>query len=160
MSQALLPSPNKHLGEDSYNPDMCRQAKMLAKMGATNNEIAEFLGISVPCFYRWRHIHPELASAVRLGKAEADRRVEESLYMRAVGYTYESEKLMAVAMGQGLGSEVQRHVTKEHVIPDVKAAVHWLNNRNPDKWKNRQETTHDGTVKFEPVQRDRLDVEA
>ena len=62
---------------------------------------------------------------------DADDRVERSLYHRAVGYSFESEKIFH---HQG---EVVRVPIIEHVPPDVGAAMSWLKNRRPDKWRDK-----------------------
>lgn len=123
-------------GGTKYDPATHpRQAEMLCQRGAVDREIAEFFDIPPGTFYRWRSEHPEFADALVCGKEIADDRVERALYNRAVGYSYDSEKLMTVSMGEGCGSEVQRHQIVEHVPPDVKAAVRWLESRRPKVWR-------------------------
>jgi hypothetical protein len=68
----------------------------------------------------------------------ADQRVERSLYERAVGYSYHSEKLFCHE------GDVIRVPITEHVPPDVKVAMHWLHNRKPKECKE-----HDFEVKGE-----------
>ena len=63
----------------------------------------------------------------------ADDRVEASMYHRAVGYNFHSEKVMQF---QG---KIVRAKTVEHVPPDVGAITLWLHNRRPEKWRNNTE---------------------
>ncbi len=112
-----------------------RQAEMLCERGATDREIAEFFGIQPSTFYYWRNSHPEFAAAMQVGKEIADDRVERSLYNRAVGYSYDSVKVMAVATGGGGGSRIEEVAVVEHVPPDVKAAIRWLEARRPKVWR-------------------------
>jgi hypothetical protein len=65
------------------------------------------------------------------GKAEADDRVERSLYSRAVGYSFNSEKIFCNKDG-----EVTRVPYVEHVPPDVTACIFWLKNRDPAHWRD------------------------
>ena len=52
--------------------------------------------------------------------------VERSLYSRAVGYSFNSEKIFCNKDG-----EVTRVPIVEHVPPDVTAQIFWLKNRKP-----------------------------
>jgi hypothetical protein len=56
-----------------------------------------------------------ITSALAAGKAEADGRVERSLYMRAVGYSYDAEKIFCDKNGN-----VTKVPYREHVPPDVR----------------------------------------
>ena len=67
-----------------------------------------------------------ITSALAAGKAEADGRVERSLYMRAVGYSYDAEKIFCDKNGN-----VTKVPYREHVPPDVTACIFWLKNRDP-----------------------------
>lgn len=118
-----------------YRPEFARQAKLLCQRGATDAEIAEFLGVTTVTVWRWRSEYAEFCNACIIGKDECDARVERSLYQRAVGYSYHTEKIFAF---QG---DITRAQTVEHVPPDTGAALKWLSSRKPDKWRevSRQE---------------------
>jgi hypothetical protein len=58
----------------------------------TDIEVAEMLGIGLATLYRWKLDFPAFSRVFKLGKEEADNRVERSLYSRAVGYAYIAEK--------------------------------------------------------------------
>lgn len=121
-----------------YKPEYAEQARKLCELGATDYELADFLKVDTVTIHRWRHAHVEFCNAVIAGKDFWDDRVERALYNRAVGYTFESEKLFNY---QG---EIVRAQTTEHVPPDVGAAMNWLKNRRPDKWREKQEIEHKG----------------
>lgn len=105
----------------------------MAKLGATDREIAEELGIAERTLHRWKHTHKDLCQSLKLGKDEADARVEQSLYRRATGYTYDSEKLFAPAGTR----KVLRAAIIEHVPPDVTACIFWLKNRKRAEWRDK-----------------------
>lgn len=128
-----------------YKPEYAEQAKKLCEIGATDIELADFFDVDVRTIYRWKHNHDDFCQAVCVGKDALDARVERSLYQRAVGYTFESEKVFNY---QG---EVVRAPTREHVPPDSSAALNWLKNRQPDKWRDKQEVEHSGGVRMIPV---------
>ena len=99
-------------------------------LGATDAEMADFFDVAISTFYRWKNEFPEFSEALKTAKASADERVERSLYHRAVGYTFDSEKVFQF---QG---EVVRAKTKEHVPPDTTAAIFWLKNRRSKEWRD------------------------
>src|SRR5690348_13804678 len=88
--------PGKHAGgrPSKFRPECIEQVrKLCAQFGATNEEIADFLGVTRRTLTNWMAEHPALAKAMKIGKAVTDERVVQSLYHRAVGYTHEAEKI-------------------------------------------------------------------
>jgi hypothetical protein len=77
--------------------------------------------------------HEEFFASCTLGRGAADERVEQRFYERAVGYTYDGEKLF---MHEG---KIIREAVKVHVPPDARAGEFWLRNRRPDRWKDAKQ---------------------
>ena len=73
----------------------------------------------------------------KAGKAEADVRVERSLYQRAVGYSYDAVKIFCDKNGK-----VTRVPYREHVPPDFTAHIFWLKNRDPAHWRDAWQMEH------------------
>ena len=121
----------------AYKKKFADQARILASLGATDLEQAQFFEVSIRTLHRWKIDHPAFREALELGKEQADAKVEQSLYKRAVGYTFDSEKHMVV------DGELVRVETMEHVPPDTKAALAWLYNRRPDAWRTVNHIKHD-----------------
>lgn len=121
-----------------YSPDFCQIAADACIDGATDEEIADMLGVSARTIYRWKIQHPEFCQALKVGKELSDERVERCLYNRAVGYTYDAVKILQNA---GVPLVVPY---KEHVPPDVTAQKHWLSNRQPNKWREISKHEHSG----------------
>lgn len=119
-----------------YRPEFAEQAAKLCALGATDYELADFFGVDTRTIYRWKNVHDDFCQSVTCGKERADERVERALFNRAVGYTFESEKVFQF---QG---EVIRADTVEHVPPDPGAAKLWLTNRRPEQWREKQEIDH------------------
>jgi len=121
-----------------YRPDYHPEhAYKLALLRHTDEEIAGFFGINVDTFYEWKRKHREFSEAVMREKLPADGEVAVSFHKRACGYEYESEKIFCF---QG---EVVRARTIVHVPPDAGAALNWLKNRQPDKWRDKQVQEHE-----------------
>ncbi|MVB00062.1 helix-turn-helix domain-containing protein [Nitratireductor sp. CAU 1489] len=127
----------------AYRKEYAKQAKKLCERGATDYELADFFEVDTRTIYRWKNTHDDFCHAVKAGKDKADDRVERSLFNRAVGYSFESEKVFQF---QG---QVVRAATVEHVPPDSGAAFNWLKNRRPEEWRDKRELDHtssDGTM--------------
>lgn len=125
----------------SYKPEFAEQARKLVKLGAVDFELADFFDVSTRTIYRWKHEHEEFCQAVNEdAKDLADERVRRSLFNRAIGYSFETEKVFQF---QG---EIIRAKTVEHVPPDSGAAMNWLKNRKPDEWREKQEIEHSGAT--------------
>lgn len=124
-----------------FKPEYVEQARKLCELGATDMELADFFGVDTRTIYRWKNTKEDFCQAVVVGKEKSDERVKRSLFNRAVGYSYESEKVFQF---QG---EIIRAPIVEHVPPDPGAAFNWLKNRQPDEWRDKQ----DLTIKQEPI---------
>ncbi len=118
-----------------YKAAYNEQAKKLCKLGATDVDLAEFFGVNPDTIYEWKNKYVTFSEALKEAKDELDKQVEKSLYNRAMGYTHESEKLF---YDKGTG-EVVRAATKEHYPPDATSMIFWLKNRQPTKWRDKQE---------------------
>ena len=117
-----------------WHPSMVERARLCAAHDMTDYEIATALDIDTKTLWNWRRMHPELAKEIALGKDGPNRRVERSLYHRAIGYSFNSEKIQILADGT-----VVRVPFVEHVPPEVRACEMWLKNREPDRWRDRVE---------------------
>jgi hypothetical protein len=103
----------------------------LRERGGTEREIAAVLGISDRTLRRWAAEHIEFSSALSVSNETMVKRARESLFERAAGYSYESEKVFQF---QG---EIIRAKTIEHVPPDATAALRILERLDPDTWRER-----------------------
>lgn len=116
-----------------YQDAYAETARALAFGGATDREVAEFLEVSERTIHRWKIDHPEFGAALATGKEAADRRVEHSLYRKAIGYSYDSEKIFHT------DGRITRAPFVEHVPPSDTAAIFWLKNRMPDQYREKTE---------------------
>lgn len=99
-----------------------------ARDGLTYEQIAKNIDIDVTTLREWRKRQPTISTALKKGREVADYEVENALFKRALGYTYEEK-----TFEDGVLKKV---VTKE-VAPDTTAQIYWLKNRKPDKWRDK-----------------------
>lgn len=125
----------------SYKAKYVIQAQKLARLGATDIEIADFFSVHVATLYRWRNQEQELCEALKAGKEECDARVERSLYHRAMGFEHDAVKIFLNKSGEPVYAPF-----REKVPPDTTACIFWLKNRKPAEWRDRQEHEHGGSV--------------
>lgn len=115
-----------------YKKEFALVAAALCRRGATDYELAQEFGVTTVTIWRWTCQHDEFCKAVTEGKGSFDDRIERSVAQRAVGYSYNTEKVFNF---QGV---IVRADTVEHVPPDMGAAKLWLTNRRPDRWRDVQ----------------------
>ena len=109
-----------------------------AREGLTDEQIAKNAGIKIRTFYEWMERFPQIAQAIKKGKAPVDFEVENALLKRAKGYEWEETTTE-------IDSNGKKHIKKvtRHVPPDVGAIVFWLKNRKRDRWRDRPEQAQD-----------------
>ena len=103
----------------SYRAHFVEQVRKLAKFGAIMSEIAEFLGVEERTIRRWRHVHPELDEALKIGADAANLRVEASLYNQALGYWIDDEEIRVIA------GNIVRVKVRRFIPPNVSASIYW-----------------------------------
>lgn len=108
-----------------------------ARDGLTDEQIAARMGINVATLYRYKNQFSEICNALEKGKEIVDIKVENALLQRALGCTVTETKIKESA----LGTEKQT-ITKQYP-PDVAAAIIWLKNRKPDKWRDKPQSTQE-----------------
>lgn len=103
-----------------------------ARDGLTDEQISKNLKISVQTFYTYQKKHLEFFESLKKGKEVVDYEVENALLKRALGYEYDEITFE-------YGKEIKR--IRKQVIPDTTAQIFWLKNRNPEKWRDKQDVT-------------------
>lgn len=121
-----------------YRTEYARIAQALCRRGATDAELAEEFEVSTSTIWRWSCKYEDFWNAIHVEKAKFDERVERSLAQRAVGYSYNTEKVFQY---QG---QIVRAKVLEHVPPDVSAAKMWLMNRKPKEWREAVQRVENG----------------
>ena len=130
--------PSKGGRRSKYQPGFAKQTEKLCKLGATDQEIADFFEVRVSTIGNWKNDYPEFLEALKTGKAEPDERVTRSLYHKAIGYSYDAVKIF---MPAGATEPVYAPY-REHVPPDTTACIFWLKNRRQQEWRDVHKHEH------------------
>ncbi len=112
-------------------------AEAYGRLGMTDIEIAEKLNISKSTLNKWKKEHPKFSDSLNCGKQHKDDQVENALLRRALGYEHEEEHITSY-----LGCVTKTPVTKRYP-PDATSMIFWLKNRQPQKWRDKIEHSHD-----------------
>jgi hypothetical protein len=140
---------NKGGAPTKYKEEYSDQAEKLCKLGATDKEMADFFDVHEDTINEWKKVHSKFSESVKKGKMEADAMVASKLFHRAIGYEHQDTHFSAY---EGV---VTPTTYIKHYPPDPTSAIFWLKNRQPGKWRDKQEveqkTEHSGgiTIKWE-----------
>lgn len=131
----------------SYKAEFAEQAEKLCLLGATDADLASFFKVSEVTINAWKTRHPDFLKSLKVGKAEADTRVERSLYHRATGYSHPEDRIF-----NNNGAAMVIPTTK-HYPPDTAAGIFWLKNRRPDEWRDKQDVNLNGNLAITAIER-------
>jgi len=133
-------------GGTVYKPEYADIAEAAAAdLGATDAQLARLFNVSRQTINNWKTEHPDFVDALDRGKAEADDRVERSLYQRAIGFDYTEKK----TTDGGIKTEVTTY--ERRAIGDVTAQIKWLTNRRPNRWRVVPEGTDENDTPAMPI---------
>lgn len=117
---------------DWTRPEALARLADWALAGYSDRMLAHEMGVSVRTLRTWMGKNAKLENAVALARERLDAEAERALHRRAVGYlTCETR---TTSGGRTDGSEV---VTEKFVPPDARALQFWLQNRQPERWKDK-----------------------
>ncbi|BCI64884.1 helix-turn-helix domain-containing protein [Coprobacter secundus] len=126
-------SSKKRGRKSNFKDEYSEQAFKLCLLGATDKEIADFFNVSEQTINSWKKKEPKFLESIKKGKNQADANVAEKLYKRALGYDCKATKF---AVYEGAITDSKEYT--EHYPPDTSAAIFWLKNRQPSKWRDKQ----------------------
>jgi hypothetical protein len=108
--------------------------------------LAEKFKVSESTLNLWKLKHKEFSEALKAGKEEFDtKNVEKALRDRALGYSHPDVHISNY-QGEITVTDIQKHYP-----PDTTACIFWLKNRQPDKWRDKQELEHSGNLEINIV---------
>lgn len=120
----------------------------LALLGMTDEQMAVVFDISIQTFSQWKQKHPTFLEALKKGKEQADAQMVYSLYQAGIGYEHDAEQIFCSkektydpTTGK-LISEVPKIIRvpiRKQYPPNVKAAIKWLECRQPAQWSQKED---------------------
>lgn len=124
-----------------YRAEFVEQARRLALLGLTNDEMSEFFEVGPATFDRWMAAHAEFRCAINGAKDIADAEVAASLYKSAIGGHF-------IETDQVVNGEVV--TMKRQLPPEIAAQIFWLKNRQPKLWRDKVEVKADVNLNVFP----------
>lgn len=122
----------------AYRDEYAEWAEKLAKLGATDKELAESFEVTESTIANWKSAHPEFLDSIKKGRQIADAEIASKLFHRATGYEHPEDDIRSV------NGEIVITPTIKHYPPDTTAAIFWLKNRRPDLWRDKVENQLSG----------------
>ena len=129
-----LAEKKKRGRKSEYRIEYADQALKLCLLGATDKELSEFFSVSEQTLNKWKKDYPEFLESLKKGKNIADANVASRLYNRAIGYNCKATKF---ATSNGKITDSKEFI--EHYPPDKTAAIFWMKNLQPEKWRDNKE---------------------
>jgi hypothetical protein len=108
----------------------------MAKLGATDAQMAKALQVCEKTFNNWKTAHPQFLQSLKAAKEDADAKVEQALYSRAVGGSVIVQDAKVLKDGA-----VVKFDRVEVMQPDVTACIFWLKNRKAGQWRDKIDHT-------------------
>ena len=130
-----------------YREEYCEQAYKLCMLGFIDKELAKFFEVSESTLNLWKLKHPAFSESIRKGKDIADSEMAISLYKRGMGYSHPEDKIFNGGDDESGNPRDPIIVeTIKHYPPDTAAAIIWLKNRQPAKWRDKFDHEHSGDL--------------
>lgn len=154
------PSKKQHSGRRmgrprKYKPEYAHIAKIACEDGGfTDLKLGRLFSVSKSTINQWKKDFPDFSDSIKEGKDVYDcEKVEKSFLKRATGYRYweNTQELVWIddpkadqptkeeEIAGASRIKIQKYITvkkvRKDISPDAKAAMDWLCNRNPKRWK-------------------------
>lgn len=118
--------------------------------GFTDVKLAKLFDVSKSTINRWKYNYPEFWDSIKKGKDEFDVQVaEKSLLKRVKGFSYNEtvKKSFPIKDEEGVITGYELRIvkkTRKHLAPDPTSIIFFLKNRNPARWRDKQQIEHTG----------------
>lgn len=127
-----------------------RICELISADSYTIAEICKMVGISERTYYDWQSKNADFADAIKKAQDKFDEllvvEANKSLVKMIRGYTVDETRTTTADTGKKDDDgkpivKVKEHtVTKKHYQPNPTLVIFTLTNKDPDNWKNRQES--------------------
>lgn len=125
--------------------------KSMVRKGWTNDEIADYIGITQSTFYEWQKKHPEFSEVLKEPKEYCVAKVENAVFARATGIEKTIHEKETVTVEKD-GKKTVTTTEKDGICyypPDTRAAIFYLTNRAGKDWKQKQQTEITGRMSID-----------
>ena len=112
--------------------DKLDEVGKLCMLGLTMEQLADYYEVHKDTIYEWQKVYPEFSDAIKSNTVLADVEVAKSTFKKATGFEYEEEESVII---KGVLKTIK---VKKYAKPDTMAAMFWLQNRQPENWKNKK----------------------
>lgn len=135
-----------------YKDEYVDQAYKLCLLGATDEELAGFFEVNEDTIYEWKNKHEEFSDSIKKAKLIADATIANRLFERAKGCVINVQQAIKLTTKELKGDKLEQHEHVEvvdllqEVPPDTTAAIFWLKNRQPSKWRDKVQTELSGEI--------------
>ena len=134
-------------GKSTLSEERERQIKILALKGFTDAEMASVVGVTEQTFNNWKKQKPTFFESLKDWKAEADEKVERSLFERATGYKHPAVHVLSNRVktldleGKTITEKTEPLIVdiQKEYAPDPVSMIFWLKNRKRKEWSDKQD---------------------
>jgi hypothetical protein len=127
----------------AFRPEYVDLVRKFTLLGATDEELANFFGVTVKTLFNWGTENPEFLQARKEGKLKADAKVAYKLHSRATGYRWTEQQAIKLKVDQ-FEEKIELVEVEREVPPETTAAIFWLKNRRSGEWRDKIDVTSGG----------------
>ena len=128
-----------------YNKEIVKHiCELIESDSYSVTEICSLSGITKETYYTWLKEKADFSDAIKKAQRRYDEMIvaeaKKSLNKKVRGYSVTETKT------RKLGENEETTIIEKHIQPDTAAIIFTLCNRDPDNWKNRQDTNVTGEM--------------
>jgi len=130
-----------------YSKEIVKKICSLIKADSyTIAEICQIVGISEDTYYDWMNKKSEFSESIKKAKKTYDEFIvseaKKSLFKLSAGYSVEETKIEYIDDPKNPGKPKIKSKTTatKHIQPSLGANIFILTNKDPENWKNKQNT--------------------
>lgn len=135
-----------------YDPDKFPHQAYVAcsEGGFTDLKLAKLFDVCKATITNWKREHPKFLASIKKGKDEFNVAVaENSLLKRVKGFSYNETTKKAFHIKDEDGNIIKTEMravktVRKQVAPDPTSTIFFLKNRDPERWRDKQELEHTG----------------
>jgi len=120
-----------------WRDEFVQQAHKLAKLGHTDEQIADVFCVSVDTLNSWKNTREGFYEALSNGRTLALGEVANAMFRSAIGFEYTESIEKITAAG-----EIVTETYKKYAKPNPYAGKFILASRQRDKWTEKSESVH------------------